>query len=304
MSIFFSVVTEITLPVVLLAATGFGLQKWAKFDITTLNRLLVYGTFPCYIVVTLSQAEIPVAEAQWPAAFILGQFCVLLTIGWWVGNAMGLRKDLRAVVALGCAFPNSGNYGIPVIDLAFGGDMVFYQVVITALHSVVIMVAAPLLFAGREGGIGAHLKTLVSNPMVPAIVVGLGLNALGLRLPAPIEQPAETLGDAYLGVALIALGAQLAASDLRIPMGPAAAAMGLRLLLAPVLTAGAVLVLPFSDQVAALLIVGACAPVGMLVAIFAAEFRGHAQLAAAAVMASTLGSPLITTLALVFLRLL
>jgi hypothetical protein len=254
-------------------------------------------------VVTLSKAQIPVAEAQGPAAFVLAQFCVLLAIGWSVGGAMGLRKDLRAVVALGCAFPNSGNYGIPVIELAFGGDMVFYQVVFTAVHSVVIMVAAPLLFAGTGGGIGRHVKTLFSNPMVPAVILGLGLNALDLRLPALIEQPMTTFGDAYIGVALVALGAQLGASDLRVPMGSASAAIALRLLLAPALTAVAVVLLPFRESVAEMLIVGACAPVGMLVAIFAAEFRGHAQLAAAAVMASTILSPLVMTLALVLLRL-
>jgi hypothetical protein len=139
--------------------------------------------------------------------------------------------------------------------------------------------------------------------MVPAVILGLGLNALDLRLPELIEQPMTTFGDAYIGVALVALGAQLGASDLRVPMGSASAAIGLRLLLAPVLTAAAVVLLPFRESVAEMLIVGACAPVGMLVAIFAAEFRGHAQLAAAAVMASTILSPLVMTLALVLLRL-
>ena len=302
MSILVEVVREITLPVVLLAAAGFGLQKWARFDVTTLNRLLVYGTFPCYIVVTLSQAQIPVGETKGPMAFMLGQFLVLLAVGWAVGGAMRLRHDLRAVVALGCAFPNAGNYGIPVIELAFGGDMVFYQVVLTAMYSVVIMVAAPLLYAGRQGGVGKHLRTLVSNPMVPAVVLGLGLNALDLRLPQVIETPAEMLGDAYIGVALVALGAQLGTGEIRVPLRSAGAAMALRLLLAPAVTAAAVLALPFEREVAEMLIVGACAPVGMLVAIFAAEFRGHAQLGAATVMASTVLSPLITTLALVLLR--
>jgi predicted permease len=303
MAILVDVVTQITLPVVLLAAAGFGLQKWARFDVTTLNRFLVYGTFPCYIVVTLSRAEIPVGDVQGPAAFLLVQFLVLLGIGWLVARAMGVARELRGVLALGCAFPNSGNYGIPVIELAFGGDMVFYQVVITAVYAAVIMLAAPLIYGETGGSLTRHVKALFANPMLPAVVLGLGLNALNLRLPQVIETPAAMLGEAYIGVALVALGAQLGASSARVPLGAASTTVGLRLLLAPVLTAAAVLLLPFSDQVAGLLIVGACAPVGMLVAIFAAEFRGHASLAAAAVMASTVLSPFVTTLALVLLRL-
>ena len=303
MTILLDVVTEITLPVVLLAAAGFGLQKWARFDVTTLNRFLVYGTFPCYIVVTLSRAEIPVGDVKGPAAFLLVQFLVLLGTGWLVARAMGVARDVRGVLALGCAFPNSGNYGIPVIELAFGGDMVFYQVVITALYAAVIMVAAPLIYGETGGSLKAHVKALFANPMLPAVVLGLGMNALNLRLPDVIETPAAMLGEAYIGVALIALGAQLGASSARVPLAAASTTVGLRLVAAPALTAAGVLLLPFSDAVSGLLIVGACAPVGMLVAILAAEFRGHTALAAAAVMASTVLSPLVTTLALVLLRL-
>jgi len=303
MPILLDVVTEITLPVVLLAAAGFGLQKWARFDVATLNRFLVYGTFPCYIVVTLSRAEIPVGDVKGPAAFLLVQFLVLLGAGWFVARAMGVPKDVRAVVALGCAFPNGGNYGIPVIELAFGGDMVFYQVVITAVYAAVIMVAAPLVYGETGGSLTKHVKALFANPMLPAVVLGLGLNALNLRLPRVVETPAAMLGEAYIGVALVALGAQLGASSARVPLGAAGTTVALRLVLAPALTAMAVLLLPFSDEVAGLLIVGATAPVGMLVAIFATEFRGHASLAAAAVVASTVVSPLVTTLALVWLRL-
>lgn len=303
MSILFEVVTQITLPIVLLAAAGYGLQKWASFDIQTLNRLLVYATFPCFIVVTLSQAEIPLSQVQGAAAFTLGQFLFLLALGWWVGTGLGLRRDLRAVVAIACAFPNSGNFGIPVIELAFGQDLVIHQVVITAIYSVVILFSAPLLFAGPEGGVKKHLKTLFATPMIPAVALGLGLNAMNWRLPEVIETPMETLGQGYVGIALFALGAQLAASNLKVPLGTAGVAVGLRLLLAPALTALAMLAVPLSTEVQHLLIVGACAPVGVLVAIFAAEFRGNVELSSAVVIASTLLSPLMVTAVLVMIRL-
>lgn len=304
LSILFDVVTQITLPIVLLAAGGYGLQKWARFDVATLNRLLIYATFPCFIVVTLSQATIPLAQVQWTALFTVVQFVVLLAIGWWVGQALGLRRDLCAVVALACSFPNSGNFGIPVIELAFGRELVVHQVVITAVHTIVILAVAPLLFAGpQDSGLRGHLKAIFQTPMIPAVALGLALNALGLRLPEVVETPMETLGQAYVGVALFALGAQLAASSVRVPPGAASLSIALRLLLAPLLTGIALLFLPFPSDVAALLFVGACAPVGVLVSIFAAEFRGNVELSSAVVIASTLLAPILVTLALVIVRL-
>jgi len=301
-AILFEVVTRITLPIVVLAAAGYGLQKWARFDVTTLNRLLVYATFPCFIVVTLSQATIPLSQVQGAAAFTLVQFALLLALGWWVGKGLGLARDLRAVVAIACAFPNSGNYGIPVIELAFGSELVIHQVVITSIYAVVILVAAPLLFAGPEGGVRKHVKTLFATPMIPAVALGLGLNALDWRLPEVIETPMDTLGQGYVGIALFALGAQLAANDLRVPLRSAGLAVALRLLLAPALTALVLLVVPLPQGVEHLLIVGACAPVGILVAIFAAEFRGNVELASAVVIASTLLSPIVVTAVLVLIR--
>lgn len=302
MSLLVEVVTQITLPIVVLAAGGYGLQLWARFDVQTLNRLLVYGTFPCFIIVTLSQASVPLSEVQGTAIFTVAQFFLLLAVGWWAGGLVTLPRPTRAVVALACAFPNSGNYGIPVAELAFGSDIVIHQVIITSVHTVVILMAAPLLFAGGGGGIKGQLKAMFQTPMIPAVMIGLALNALDLRLPDVIETPMDMLGQAYVGVALFALGAQLATSRTRIDLGSAGLAIAVRLLLAPLLTGLALLIVPLAPEVKALLFVGSAAPVGVLLAIFAVEFRGNAELSSAVVIASTMLSPLLVTLALILVR--
>ncbi len=302
MSLLLEVVTQITLPIVVLAAGGYALQLWARFDVQTLNRLLVYGTFPCFIVVTLSQATVPLGEVRGTAIFTALQFFGLLAVGWWVGGLFKLPRPMRAVVALACAFPNSGNYGIPVAELAFGRDIVTHQVIITSVHTVVILMVAPLMLTGGDGGLKGQLKAMFQTPMIPAVMLGLGLNALDLRLPAVIETPMDMLGQAYVGVALFALGAQLATSRAKVDLGSAGLAIGARLLLAPLLTGLALLVVPLPFEVKALLFVGATAPVGVLLAIFAAEFRGNAELSSAVVIASTMLSPLFVTAALVIVR--
>lgn len=303
MSLLIEVVTQITLPIVALAAAGFGLQKWANFHVQTLNRLLVYATFPCFIIVTLSQATIPLSQVQGTALFTVAQFAVLAAIGWWIGGALKLEHRVRTVVALACAFPNSGNYGIPLVELAFGEDMVIHQVVITSIITVLILIATPVLFAGtRDGGWGSHVKAMFQNPMIPSVAIGLLLNAMNWRLPGVIETPMETLGKAYVGVALFALGAQLAANRLEVPAGSVGLAVALRLLLAPALTGLALLVVPLPGEVKALLFVGATAPVGVLLTIFAAEFKGPVELSSAVVIGSTVVSPLVATAAVVLTR--
>jgi hypothetical protein len=301
MSLLADVLTGITLPIVAVAALGFVLQHRARFDVRSLNRLLIYATFPCFLVVTLAEAELPLREVRGVALFTVAQFFGLLALGWAAGRALRLAPRQRAVVALACAFPNSGNFGIPVAELAFGADYVVHQAVITATHTVLILTTAPVLFGGADTATG-HLKAAFQTPMIPALLVGLALNLGEVELPDVLRTPLETLGRAYVGVALFALGAQLAQGDLRVPLGSAGIAVGLRLLAAPVLTGLALLALDLPVQVAALLLVGSAAPVGVLVAIFAAEFRGNAELSSAVVVASTLLSPLTVTAALVAAR--
>lgn len=303
MSLLIDVLIQTTVPIVAVAAAGFCMQKFSGADVTTLNRLLIYGTLPCYIVVTMSQATIPLGRVEGPAAFTIVQFFILLAVGWWAGAALKLSRQRKVLAALACAFPNSGNFGIPVVELVFGRDMVIYQVVITAIQTVLMLMVSPVLYAGGQRGFLGHVKTIFRTPLIPAMLLGLGLNALDWRLPLVIERPLETLGQAYIGVALFSMGAQMALADLRMPLRSAGVSVALRLLLAPALTGLALLILPMSPEVEALLLVAACTPVGVLVPIFAAEFRGNVELSSAVVIASTLLSPIVVTAAVVVTRL-
>jgi predicted permease len=302
MALLFDVVARITLPIVAIAALGFVMQTRARFDVRSLNRLLLYATLPCFLVVTLAEAELPLAQLRGVVIFTVVQFAVLLGLGWAVGRALGLEAKARAVVAVACAFPNSGNFGIPVIELAFGSDYVVHQAVITSTHTVLILLLAPVLFGGG-GTVGQHLKGVFQTPLIPALAVGIGLNLAGIELIAPVRKPLETMGDAYVGVALFALGAQLADNRLRVPLGAAGLSVALRLLLGPLLTGAALLVLDLPARVEAILLVGSAAPVGVLLTIFASEFRGNVELSSAVVVTSTVLSPVMITAAVIATRL-
>jgi hypothetical protein len=302
MALLFDVVTRITLPIVAIAALGFVMQTRARFDVRSLNRLLLYATLPCFLVVTLAEAELPLAQLQGVVIFTIAQFALLLGIGWGVGRALDLDPKARAVVAVACAFPNSGNFGIPVIELAFGSDFVVHQAVITSTHTVMILLLAPVLFGGG-GTLGQHLKGVFQTPLIPAMAVGIGLNLAGVELIAPVRKPLETMGNAYVGVALFALGAQLADNRLSVPLGAAGVSVALRLLLAPLLTGIALVFLDMPAQVEAILLVGSAAPVGVLLTIFASEFRGNVELSSAVVVASTVLSPVLITAAVIATRL-
>ena len=303
MQILLDVVVDITLPVVLIAAFGFVMQRRVGFDIGTLNRLLIYVTLPCFLVHSLATAELPLAQVRTTAAFTVVQFFVLLGVGWLVARGAGLSAGTRPVVALSAAFANSGNFGIPVIELAFGPDYVLHQAVITALLGILILIVLPLMLAERRRSLIGNLKEIFATPLIPAVALGLLLNAFDVALPRVVAQPLQVVGSAYVAVALFGLGAQLAASGWAVSGRAVAWGVALRLCGAPVLTTLAVLLLPgLPVALRDLLIVGSCVPVGVLLAIFCAQYGRGAEVASATVVVSTLLSPLVITLAIVLIR--
>ncbi len=295
MSLFLDVVTGITIPLVLLIGLGFVLQTRVGFDVTTLGRLVVYATLPALLIISLARADLPAAEIQATVLFTIGQFFVLMALGWGAAVLLRLDPSFRPVVALAAPFANTGNYGIPVIELAFGATYVPHQAIITTVLSVLILGLSPFILASGKGW-RASLLGALRTPVIPAIVLGLGLNALDVALPRIVAYPLELVAGANTPVALIALGAQLGAGTWAMARAPVALGVALRLIVGPLVTWAVLLALGLPEGLNDLLLVGAGLPVGILLPIFCAEYGTHARSASAMVAVSTALSPIIVTI--------
>jgi predicted permease len=147
------------------------------------------------------------------------------------------------------------------------------------------------------------LRAAFRTPVIPAVIAGILLKLAGVKLPAPIGLPLQTLGSAYTPVALFALGAQLATSRWRAISLPLGLGLLLRMLVAPAVTWLAVVLLGIDRPVADLLVVISSVPVGVLLAIISLEYETDADLASALVFMSTVLSPITVTLVIFAQRL-
>ncbi len=295
MSLFLDVVTGITIPLVLLIGFGFLLQTRVGLETATLNRLVVYGTLPALLILSLSRADLPLAEVQATVLFTIAQFFGLMALGWAAAVALRLDPSYRPVIALAAPFANTGNYGIPVIELTFGIAYVPHQAIITTILTVLILGLSPFILASGKGW-RASIMGALRTPVIPAIVLGLALNALDLALPQILAAPLELVAAANTPVALIALGAQLGTGTWAIARTPVALGIGLRLIAGPLVTWTALMALGLPEGLNDLLLVGAGLPVGILLPIFCAEYDRHPRAASAMVAVSTALSPVVITL--------
>lgn len=295
MSLFAEILTTVTLPIIVLMASGWIIQRTLILDVGTLSKLLVNVILPCTLFHFLTTADLPLRQV-WPTVwFTLLQFAVLTGIGWSLAALCRVENSLRPIIGLAVSFANSGNFGIPVAQLTFPPDYLLHQTVIVSLHTILIVPYGVLVLANRSGGLGLSIRALLTSPMILAVAAGLVIKGFEIELPQLISYPIELFSGAYISIALFTLGAQLAGTRFSLSHGPVWLAVGMKMLLAPALTLGVLLLTGIEPVLTDLLIVASAAPVGVLLAIFCTQYKRAPDVAGAIVLVSTVLSPLTVT---------
>lgn len=298
MDLFLDVCLKVTLPIVALVGIGYLAQLRLKFDVASLNRLLVFVVMPCFLIHYLSSADQPISEV-WPTIyFTLVQFLFLIPIGWLLAMIFRLKANYTPIVAMATVYANVGNYGIPLVQLAFPPDFILHQSVITSLMTILIVTVGAWLLApaAQRAGPLARLKVAFETPTIPAVLIGLALRAADYELPPVIGTPIELTGSIFAPLALLALGAQLAANSAgRLDFGPLTLVLLLKLAIAPAVTWALAIWMGIPDQLTDLFVVAAATPVGVLLVVFCTEYKRHPNFVATAILVSTALSPLTVT---------
>ncbi|MGI9505853.1 MAG: AEC family transporter, partial [Geminicoccaceae bacterium] len=211
MSLFLDILLTVTGPIIVLIGAGWWLQPRLALDLASLNRLIVQVVLPAFFVHYLSTSDVPVAAAWSTAWFTALQFIGLTVLGWLIAGLLGLRGAVPILIGLAMALSNSGNFGIPLAELAFGADMILHQAVIVSAQSIFVFTLGPVLLLGVSNGWRTGLQSLKS-PIYAAIIIGLALNAFDIALPTLAATPLAMVGGLYTPLALFTLGAQLAES--------------------------------------------------------------------------------------------
>lgn len=296
MQLFIEILMGITLPILSLVALGYATQLRLGFDAETLTRIHINILVPAALIYFPYSSNVPL-DAAWPIVwFSLIHFVFLFGFGWGAAWLMGMNRQVCGMIALAALFANSGNYGIPLIQLAFPEDFLFYQTVVFGLHSIIIVPLVVFAFQTEENARGSLWSGLFGTPILPAVMVGIALKGLAIELPVVVELPLKLLSDAFTPLALLLLGIQLAAIHGRVERKPLILATVARLIVAPGSAWLLALAFGLPPGLTAFFVVTSTVPAGILLAIFAAKFNANTGLASMLVFISTALSALTVTL--------
>lgn len=201
-------------------------------------KLLINVTLPCMIVHSFCQdVSFQQLMNAWQA-LLISTFCIL---GAYVLGAIVWRKKegaRQSVLRFATMFSNQGYAGMAVIALVFGQEGVFYTAFILVPVRILIWTLGASLFVKQQGR--DSIRSLLTNPSVVAVPVGLVLLLLHIQLPAPVATAIGSLGDMTAPMSMMVVGSSLAEIRPRDVLDrDVFSYAAVRLLLAPLLTLAA-----------------------------------------------------------------
>lgn len=110
-------------------------------------------------------------------------------------------KTLDCIDRIAVVFTNCAFIGIPLITGVLGAEGVFYLLGFIVTFNIFLWTFGYMMLAGR-----VHLKKLILNPNIIAVVVGLVLFCLPVKLPQIISIPLNLIGGMNTALAMILLG--------------------------------------------------------------------------------------------------
>lgn len=287
--VFVNVIT----PMLILLAIGVVLQIKFTFNIKALGNILTYCLIPAAVFMNLYHTVIDVEVLLEVLMFVVLFTTVLMSIGHVFSKMLRLNRQQTAVMKNSIVLINSGNYGLPVSQLVFHANplgvsiqivLIVYQNLLTYSYGLYNLVSSTR--SGKE-----IFKEFIKMPIIHALWIGAVLNLAAIRLPHFIELPISYLSDAFIAIALITLGAQLAQIRVKTLWNRLIflSAFG-RLLLSPTVALLLIFALKIDGITAQSLWIASSFPTSRNSSTLALEYDVESELAAQIVLFNTIAS--------------
>lgn len=276
------------LPDFLLIVVGFLVCRYTLLDRSVWDgaeRLVYYLLFPVLLFNSIVRNPLqPSALATLGLAGLAIVGCgitLAMLLGRWPGvdarlHASGAQVAFRfnSYMALALAERLGGAPGVAAVAL----------LVAVAVPACNIAAVWPL---ARHGGHG-FMKELVRNPLIVATLSGLVASLLGLKFPPAIATTLDRIGLAALPIGLMAVGAGLRFGALRDAPRLAAALLGIRHLVLPMLAVVFVRYTDLTPLQQVVIVAFSALPTASSCYVLAARLGGNGSFVAGLVTVSTL----------------
>ncbi len=286
------IVLDVVLPIFILIGLGALMQRAFKLDLYTLAKINFYFVTPAVVFVSMYESEMSADLLGSVTGFYILYVLLLYGVSRLVSWPLKFGPGMRAAFTNSLILDNSGNYGLPINQLAFKGDPLAASVqalVMTFQSLVTFTYGVMSVQRAKSGGtLKAALIGFLKMPVPYALVLGMALHLLQWPIPYFVSKPLGYIADSMVAIALLTLGAQIVKYPLRLDRIDVYVSVALRLLIGPVIGFILVWALGLKGIPAQALLIASGMPTGVNSTILAEEYDNEPDFASQTVLISTL----------------
>ena len=293
--VFFHVVA----PILIMLGIGAALQLKFQFNLKALSNLITYCLMPAAVFINIYETKVN-GDILGEIVFYLIVFSIcLMILSSIVSKLLKLNRNQSAIYKNSIVLINSGNYGIPVSQMLFAANPlgISIQIIVVIFQNIITYTYGLYnLISSTKSGLDI-LRSLLRMPIVHALIIGAVMNFWNLGIPIFLRIPIDYLANAFISIALITLGAQLAQLDIKTILNKVilTSTVG-RLILSPALALSLILLMNIEGIVAQSLFIASAFPTSRNSSTLALEYDVEPNLAAQIVLFSTIVSCITVTI--------
>lgn len=137
---------------------------------------------------------------------LVGAGITFLTTGW-------LKKDIRSILRFACIFPNAGYMGFPLIEALFGKLGLLYASAYVTVFNIFLWTLGYVIVC-KETSKKKVVESVVKNPALISVVIGLAIYLLRIPVPEVIQSPISNLGAINTPLSMFITGMIIANSNI------------------------------------------------------------------------------------------
>jgi len=292
---------NVTAPILTLLILGIAFRRTGFIDehfINIANSFVFNITLPCMLFFSL--ATTPLSQSANIPLFVFGVLFTLASVViFQLLSRVLIQPNKRAVFVQGAFRGNLGIIGIALALNAYGPEILATASLYMALIAVIDNPLSVILLRRKNE---FPFKSIISNPILIAVVLGLICSSIDLKIPQFINQSGQYLAQLTLPLALICIGGSLYWKNFRNNRQEVIWASICKLIFMPLIGTSLAISLGFRGQELGLIYLMLSAPTAVSSYVMAKKMSSYGTMAAEIVAMSTASSTIIITLGLIFLK--
>ncbi len=296
-------ILSITGPIYLCILAGFAVTRtglFAREDMRVLGKFVINLALPALLFNALSERSAnEIFSGQYLAAYAAAGLLTLSVAFAWARWGRGGSMSHASMMAMGMSCPNSGFVGYPTILLTLGASTAGVTLALNMMVENMLIIPILLALADMDADGKGHwtkavkrsLAGLVRNPLIIAIVLGMGASFAGWRLPDPVARSVDLFAKSSGALSLFVIGGGLVGLQVH-GMRATVAQIGMgKLVLHPLVMCLVLLFLvPVDDPLLRTAALLTCAMPMMGIYVILSQRHGHEGVSSAALLVTTAAS--------------